>query len=957
MEKLTPILPCRGRDDLSEPRSAAQAGELLAAWTALWHPALVAAAGTMPRWTAAASPPDDPSGHLILLPPTAEPLLPEDWLSHAEHLGARLIRGQGHRPGMIAAALAMLESPPPAVDADLVADFLALGFAHYVIETITVSIRYMNSLDESAFERELLAAAVAACGGDGDEARARLQAAYDLLHTAREYYNSSESHLLDLTLVAATTLGAALRAQLTGSGPGGAPCNLLLSAQVLQEMAAREPATLDALRHALRQGTASIVGGEFCELELPLLGPEAIRAQLEKGLSIYRKCLDAQPTVFGRRRFGMTPILPQILDSLQFTGAVHATLDDGRFPVGNTSRLRWEGIDGTAVEALMRVPVDASHAEGFLRLPHTLSGNSDIDHQPTVVFAHWPGDTSPWYEDIHRVCRYTTVLGSFLTLPDYFEGTSMSGHQIAPTADEYRSPYLKQAVDAGQADAISRWVRYYRRRTAAEAAQSIATLATLANGKPCLAVDSLLTDIDGSLALPVDNAALDARLAEVHRTTVADFASAAGAQASFVRQADQTPAAVLVSNPLSFSRRVHVDVSCLDCLPETTGAVLCAGDEAGRKSVVVEIPPLGFVCVAAGSGQTPAKPVPRRFGFFHKAPPPPLPMAEVVAARGGAVLRNEFFELAIDPHTGAVRSVFDFHCRAPRLAQQVAMRLPGAADEENAYSIMAADEIRVQAAGPVVGEVLVRGRLVDRSGHLLAGFQQLTRVTWGSRVFEVEIQLDPQRQPDGDPWNSYYAARFAWGEDAPTLYRSVNQATLATDATQLESPHFVEIRSKAGRATILTAGLPYHRRRGLRRLDSLLIVRGETARRFRLGIGIDVAQPMAAALDFAVPSPIIPLAARPGNDFAWLFHLDSRSVIATHWEPTVEGDSVTGFRVRLLETEGRQVSLGLRSFRTIQSAEKAGGGDRPPIDLTVAGDRVTVPMRPYEWAEVEGRVR
>ena len=88
MDKLTPILPCRGRDDLSEPRSGAQAEELLAAWTALWHPTLVTAAGCMPRWAAAASPPDDPSGHLILLPPAAEPLLPDDWLAHAEQLGA-----------------------------------------------------------------------------------------------------------------------------------------------------------------------------------------------------------------------------------------------------------------------------------------------------------------------------------------------------------------------------------------------------------------------------------------------------------------------------------------------------------------------------------------------------------------------------------------------------------------------------------------------------------------------------------------------------------------------------------------------------------------------------------------------------------------------------------------------------------------------------------------------------
>jgi alpha-mannosidase len=509
MDKLTPILPCRGRDDLSEPRSAVQAEELLAAWTALWHPALVAAVGAMPRWTAAATPPDDPAGHLLLLPPTAEPLLPDDWLSHAEQLGARLIRGQGRRPAMTDAALAMLDSPPPVVDADLAADFLALGFTHYLIETITVGLRFMTSLDESAFERELLAAAAAACRGDGDEARAKLQAAFDLLHSALDYHYPSESHLLDLTLVASTTLGGALRAQLLpsptmgtwcpgrGAGGEGTACNLLLSAQVLQEMADREPATLEALRDAIQRGAASIVGGEYCELELPLLGPEAIRGQLEKGLAIYRKHLGSQPTVFGRRRFGMTPLLPQILDHLRFVGAVHATLDDGRFPVGNTGRLRWEGIDGTLLEALFRVPVDASRGDGFLRMPRALSGYNDLDNQTTQIFAHWPGNTSPFYEDLHRARRYTTALGSFSTLPAYFEHSGVSGYTAAPKADEYHSPYLKQAVAAGQADPISRWVRYSQRRIAAEAVQSIAALATLAGGKPSVCVDGLLDDIDG----------------------------------------------------------------------------------------------------------------------------------------------------------------------------------------------------------------------------------------------------------------------------------------------------------------------------------------------------------------------------------------------------------------------------------------------------------------------------
>ena len=872
---------------------------------------------------------------------------------------------------MIAAALALLDAPPPAVDANLVADFLALGFAHYVVETITVNIRYMNSLDEAAFERELVAAALAACGGNVGEAEARLQAAYDLLHTVREYHYPSESYLLDLTLVAPTTLGAALRAQLTGGGPAdrrgspdpaGAedrpqphlPCNLLLSAAVLQQMAHREPATLDLLRDALQQGAVGIAGGEFRELELPLLGPEAIRRQLEKGLAVYRKHLDTRPTVFGRRRFGMTPVLPQILDSLGFNAVVHATLDDGRFPTASTSRELWEGLDGTTIEALFRVPVDGAHGEGFLRLPHALCGGAEMDHQPTAIFAHWPGNTSLWYDDVQRARRYTAVLGTFLTLPEYFQRTGTSGHQTATKADDYRSPYLKQAVAAGQPDPISRWVRYSARRAAAEAAQAIGTLAALAGDKLPPGLDGLVDQIDDSLATAVDDIALEEGLADARQTAAADFAHAVGAGTA---RADEAPAGVLAINPLGFSRRVRLDVSDLDRLPDVGGPVLRTSEEAGRKSIVVEVPPLGFVCVGAAGGQTSAKPAPRRFGLFRRKPSSPPPMAESLPSPGGAVLRNEFFELLIDPHTGAVRSVFDFHSRAPRMAQQVAMRLPGMADAEGVYSTMAADEVRVLAAGPLTGEVLVRGRLLDRGGQLLAGFEQRTRVVWGSRVIELEIQLDPQRQPGADPWNSYYAARFAWGQDAPALHRDVNQATVAGEAEQLEAPHFVEVRGQAGRTTVLTAGLPYHRRQGVRKLDSLLIVRGETARRFRLGMGIDLPQPMAAALDFAAPSPRVPVAQRPKNDSAWLFHLDSRSVIATHWEPLLENEAPVGFRVRLLETEGRQVSLGLRSFRAVQSAQKAGGADRPAIDLAVEGDRVTVPLRPYEWAEIVGRVR
>ena len=477
----------------------------------------------------------------------------------------------------------------------------------------------------------MVAAAVAACGGDGESARARLQAAFDLLHTAREYSYPSESYLLDLTLVAGSTIGQSLRAELD-CADADVPLNLLLSGNILEQMAVREPATLEALRQALQDGTASIAGGERDELELPLLPIEAVRDQIIAGLSLYEEHLAARPTVFARRRFGMTPMLPQILDNLGFTGVVHATLDDGRFPTAGASRQRWEGLDDTTIEALLRVPIDAAQAEGFVRLPHAISGAADMDNQPTAVFAHWPGRTSCWYEDVQRTRRYSSVLGTFRSLPDFFERTGMSGHQTAFKPDDYRSPYLAQALAAGEPDPISRWQRYYAERAASDAADALAALATIAGGKPALpADDPLQTAAAFAEAVGGQGARSTARApsrSDGRRKSLDEDRLKPGLRAPL--------AGIMVINPLSFSRRVHIDVSGLSALPDVAGAVLQAGDSRGRKSAIVEVPPLGFAVVAAGSGQTAAAPPRRGFSFFRKSHPASPPLAERDAKQGGA---------------------------------------------------------------------------------------------------------------------------------------------------------------------------------------------------------------------------------------------------------------------------------------------------------------------------------
>ena len=344
------------------------------------------------------------------------------------------------------------------------------------------------------------------------------------------------------------------------------------------------------------------------------------------------------------------------------------------------------------------------------------------------------------------------------------------------------------------------------------------------------------------------------------------------------------------------------------------------------------------------------------------------------------VLRNEFFEVHFDPHTGAIRTISDYHSRDPRLAQQIALRMPhgGEPDSDQNYSIMAADALEVTSAGPVLGEIVSRGRLMDRQGCRVAGFRQTTRAWRGSRILEIEISLDIDRQPGPNPWDSYYAARFAWKDESAVVCRGVNMAVAPTELTQFESPLFVDIRHPKQHTTLLSAGLPYHRRFGPRRLDTLLAVQGETAKTFRIGIGIDVPHPMSAALEFMTPRLILSDQPAPPTTSGWLFHLDCRNVLATHWEPlwsnndvgvntnnsrelTAPGDvrgnapGIAGFRVRLLETDGSGVRLGLRCFRNVASACQIVADDDEPTELTVEGDRIDIPIGPYQWIEVEAR--
>ncbi|HUE74409.1 MAG TPA: hypothetical protein VMP01_26235 [Pirellulaceae bacterium] len=938
-QELLILLPCHSLEDFPTYNEGDDAQSLLASWSALWHPVLLANAGQAPSWQRVDDPPQEVKDRLLVVPSVCVPRLATGFPQRVKDEGGCIVRKTSSRQEIVAAALAPLGDSAPQVDPELAADFLALGYCYLMIELLTRQMRYSSNLDEVYFKGQAVGAAVAAVEGDAATAKEKLHACFSVLAEERDHYYPVDAFLLDLNLTAATTLGSTLRDELSRQTAN----NFLLSAALLAEMQEKEPASLAALRAALAEDRIGLIGGEAQEERLPLLSQETILAALRRGLAQYESLVGRRPVVFGRWRFGLTPTLPGILHQLGFRGALHACFEEGAVPSGTQLKIRWEGLDGTAIDAIARPPLDASKPQTFLSLATKLGESMDSDHVATLCLAHWPGQASEWLGDLRRIASYSKALGKFVTVEKYFGETDLPGHLDRFEADRYRSPYLKQAVIRKQDDPISTTVRYWQSQYRQRAEQTMRTLGTLVTSRQVQSAECRVQNGSDS-ALCTLHSALESQPDSDASSTSVD--SAAAAWADTLAGGKRNPQGTLILNPCSFIRRVGVELPADAAVPEV-GKPVYAAEAAGQsKLAVVDLPPSGFVWLGA-TGATSSK-----------------DKKSLLLVEDNS-LRNEFFEAIINPTTGALAAIHEYQARGNRLSQQVALRMPGPKqrpgdthrdpDEAATYSVMAADAIETTASTATMGEIVVRGRLLDLHGEKLAGFTQTYRVWRGSRVLVIDVELDPLTELKPDSWNSYYCCRFAWPEEGADLFRTVNETRQPASAQRFESPHYIEIAGAKNSTTILTGGLPFHRRHEARMLDTLLISRGESQRKFRLGIGIDLTHPMLDAVSLLSPPLVVPRAAQPSSGTSgWLFHIDARNVIATHWKPVLDGGTVSGFRVRLLETAGRPANLTLSAFRGVKSAQQVDFRGEPTGDCTVSEGKIKVDLPAHGWVEVIG---
>lgn len=915
-QELLILLPCHSLEDFPTYHEGDDAQSLLASWSALWHPALIAAAGQAPVWRRIEDPPSDVKDRLIVVPSICVSRLPTGFAQRVKDEGGVLIRKTSSREEIVKAALEPLAAAP--VDAELAADFLALGYCYLMIELLTRQMRYSSNLDETYFKGAVVAAAVAAVEGNGELAREKLAACFSVLAEERDHYYPVDAFVLDLNLAAPTTLGESLRTELARPSP----TNLLIKADLLAEMAAKEPATLAALKEGLAAGKVGLIGGEASEDRLPLLSHESILGELRGGLAQYESLLGRRPAVYGRWRYGLTPHLPGILHKLGFKGALHAGFEEGKVPDGLQFKVRWEGLDGSALDAIARTPLDASKPQTFLAFATKLGESMDADHVATLCLAHWPGQASPWIDDLRRISRYCAALGKWSTIDDYFSKTDQPGQLDRFEADRYRSPYLKQAIIRKQEDPISSGVRYWQQQAAGAAAEAMATLRSVVGG-----------GVQGSW-VRVQESEGGSRESGEQLAQVLTAANPNG------------PKGTLILNPGSFIRRVGVEEIAQSGLPTIERPVYAAELESGQVRAVIDVPAFGFVHLAPG------KPA-----LAEKKP--------ILLAEGNA-LRNEFFEAIINPTTGSLAAIHEYKTRGNRLSQQLALRMPGTKqkpgdtykdpDDAAVYSVMAADSIETTIATTTLGEIVARGRLLDLNGNRLAGFTQRYRLWRGCRVLHVEVELDPAEEPKSDPWNSYYCIRLAWADEMAELFRTVNETRQAVTEKRFESPLYVDLASEKHGVTLLTGGLTFHQRQQDSRLDTLLITRGERERKFRFGIGIDLSHPLHDALGILAPPVVVPNVPQPASgNSGWLLHLSSRNVITTSLLPLEENGRLTGLRARLLETAGRPANLHVTAFRPIKSAGTLDFLGQPLADCPIEDGKLKLDLAAHEWVEVVAR--
>ncbi|MFM7205661.1 MAG: hypothetical protein ACKO4T_03180 [Planctomycetaceae bacterium] len=465
----TVFLPCHALDDFPTWLEESEADDLLAAWTAAWHPALVAAIGATPRWSS------------VDLPVAAGSLLgivPAPWddrfaaqFEAGCSAGSAFVRRVSGVEAITQAAGDRLGLPAgPLAGGAWVADFHALGLAALLAEVLARRMRTQADLDATGFSPAVVTAARAAVDGRDAEARTALHEAFDALAATRARYYPVDCYVVDLVLLAASKSRCGLANSLDSPVPVAVVCSGTAAAAIT----AADAAAADVVRDAVASGRLEVCGGRATDAPLDFVTPEAAAASFAAGIEMVRSHVGAAPASFARVSGGTVPLLVSLASGWGLEGGIWTPFDGSLVPDVGGGMIRWQA-GGDAVDLLASTPLDARSARTILALPDTLGDALDRDHVATLLFAHHAGTASRWHALLRRIGSWTSLLGTFVTPRELARRTAGAATPVTLEPDAFPPTMPCETAPSG-VDPISAAVA----DAAAEAAARVAAVATVA---------------------------------------------------------------------------------------------------------------------------------------------------------------------------------------------------------------------------------------------------------------------------------------------------------------------------------------------------------------------------------------------------------------------------------------------------------------------------------------------
>jgi len=924
------LIPCNTLEDFPKKLGEEHACGLLGGWTAAWHPQWLASTGKLPQWARADTLPPVLTRSALLVPEVSQKRLPGRFASDTQAAeGCEVFYGSS-RPDFLVQMQNRFALDAAAMDTECAGpertlfpgDFFALGYAWLQVQLMTRRLRYTSNLDEIYFGGRVVAAAKAFIQGDGEAATAALHDAFDCLAEERDHYFSSDPNLVDLTLLAPTTLGASLQRTLEAvEQPGEPPLNFLIDPALAAEVAASDSPACARLKQLIDEQRVGLAGGgPRTEVNLHHQSAAGAARAIAAARQEMTQHLGARCDVYARSA-GETPgDIGPVLARNGYIGAIPIDLAAGT-GWREESKLIWQS-GPPALDVLVARPIDASQAHGFLSLGPDLGQSIDSGEIATALLVHWPDSQSDAYRDLKRAASWGLALGRFWKIDDYFRDGERPFHHYRGRADQGSANWLRRCVDAGLSDPLSSAATAYRTAARAEAAVVIDAMAGLVAPAP----------VTATTASPAADsaAALDDAVRRLCQAL-------GGLPAKSVPQSSGDAAAdkLLLVNPHAISLRTQVPLQ---------GGLAARGDavksqvfgwsprSAGQCDATVDVPGGGFLFLD-GSGRPP------RRSWFRKR--------RRLAA--GTRMSNEFMEIELSTINGGISGVYSGSGRSNRYSLRLAYASGSAADLE-AGGQMVAESLEVLRGDEAVGEVRTRGKLLSASGQAVSDFEILYRLTRGSRWLEVNVTLQRREAAElgPDPWRSYFAVRSAVASDTSSLLVPLRDMLhRASSDKQIDSPAGLVIDEVDHQTLLYSDGRPAHQRVGDRFVDSLLIVRGETQTQFKMRVGFDIREPLSALRAAACPPPKLTLESVPSNPVGWLVACSTPDVLLSDFQI----DSVEPLRLSLLviTTRGDSRKVKVRFCRDVVAAERETGKPEAPYQpLTHEGDVVQVSLTGHE---------